>query len=779
MNGKMLSLFFIITLMWKTCASQTSTSPIGTGGQDEVNPVFHSLLSNFTLRKCHCASNQELQGLECTPQETYLDAVDTETFAMQSLRTTDFENVVVGDVECPDGLAKGTLLSYSDYIYVLTSGELLWYRANENFANYCIEHIPGGWAANVCLRPTVVPRCCPAGYSLDADNNCILQSTSHPFSPPLTLNQILLEGVNIVQTDINNITCSGVSDERRVYLNKQEGELIYGPHQALLTSHQDSTVFEEENFCVGEFESESGNPEYFAKFCYTDPRKEHHHACQNVTCVRKCCPARQFLSEANCLELTENETTWKPIFHEEGILKPGAEPPVDLFFVYGVPFCESFYELKPKSVEYDKSYLLQDGSLHYLQENLAPDTYCIDRIMESDGTWGETAVVCPPEPTCRWKETLDITLLSLSCVFLIATLAVYLGVPELRDRTNGRCLISLVVAMLTAYISIIANNRERNATDLQCIVIGFFGHMFGLSMFFWLNVMCYDMWSTLRSTKQQHHSKKTFIKYSAYAWGIPLLVGIIAQILDSAKPQNIILPNFLEDKQCWFRDDAEYWLYFSGIIVVLLLVNLFFFIHVAITLAQRLEQRRSVFDNSSSRVSNTNSFKQQAWLYVKLFIVMGVVWIADAISVIRHRNTCTYWVVTDIINGLQGVFIFLVAVYNRDNLRKIRSAWKERALTMRSKISTLRGRSPISTKRKLDFSSDASRKTSVTSIPRKISTTSAPFVRPGNPSSKEKRITDQSINSETSRNSGSSLPGRKISSPHNYLETIPMNTLEE
>lgn len=206
---------------------------------------------------------------------------------------------------------------------------------------------------------------------------------------------------------------------------------------------------------------------------------------------------------------------------------------------------------------------------------------------------------------------------------------------------------------------------------------------------------------------------------------------------------------------------------------------MFFFIHVAITLARKLKQRQTLFDSNESRSSNANKKnKEQVWLFVRLFIVMGVVWVAEIVSAL-HRGSCSYWVLTDILNSLQGVFIFAVAVCNKDNIKKIKHSWKSRYTTVRSKVGTLRGTRPSETtnraKRFTDLSvaaSEASRKTSVTSLPRKISTASNAVLPASNANSKGNRLTDQSLSSEAA------AAPRKISTASN-LEMIPMSSMEE
>lgn len=57
-------------------------------------------------------------------------------------------------------------------------------------------------------------------------------------------------------------------------------------------------------------------------------------------------------------------------------------------------------------------------------------------------------------------------------------------------------------------------------------------------------------------------------------------------------------------------------------------------------------------------------------LYLKLFIVMGINWLAEIISwSTNDTNMCIIWYITDIGNTLQGVLIFLIFVCKKRVLK--------------------------------------------------------------------------------------------------------------
>ncbi|KAG7163135.1 G-protein coupled receptor Mth2-like [Homarus americanus] len=752
--------------------------------------VTESLLTNFTLKKCQCEVDHVLDESTCIKRKTVVILWDTINNEPLIFNTSMFENIVVAEPQCSGSLIRVVLNDSTFRFFFLPSGELQW-EGEQSFQDYCIENYLHdghmGWEAHVCLPAPPVPRCCPPGYALAHDDSCVAYSGN--FAPPIDFNNMPVQWA-AAEGDVQNVTCHGISVVRHLNLNTREGILAYNSERAILewkSSTKPTTYNREYEYCVG-MNIDINVQQYVAKFCYLDPSLEHQVKCNNSNCVRKCCPQGQLLLGMTCVNSYSEEEIWQlPISASQNntlVLAPAENWTV----VAGFPFCESFFDLESDVKSYDEFYLLPNGSLHipHFEDSYPPTNYCLDLYLEPgpNYTLVNQVILCAPgemEPPCHWKNILIGVLLGISCLFLVATLGVYLGVAEIRDRTYGRCLISMVTAMLASYLTLIINNQVQASSDAECITMAFIGHVSTLATFFWLNVMCYDMWSTLRSSQQKHHSKKVFLLYSIYAWGGPLVVGVVALVIDSLQLKNAIRPHYT-DGTCWFYGTAEYWLYLAGIIFILVVINLFFFVHVAVTLAGDFKKTRRTFNTTTSHSSNAPKTKLQAWLYIKLFIVMGIVWIAETISGAHQRNSCTYWVFFDIINALQGVFIFLVTVCNKDNKKKIRDTWNPRLQSVQKTLSSMRAHSSTmrtnTSTRVNDLSigaSESSRKTSVTSLPRKFSIVSNIFHPASN---RDKAATELSDTSETPNKSKESTANRKISTTSN-LETIPMETMDE
>ena len=169
-----------------------------------------------------------------------------------------------------------------------------------------------------------------------------------------------------------------------------------------------------------------------------------------------------------------------------------------------------------------------------------------------------------------------------SAVFLVATFVVYALIPEIRN-IHGVVIMCYVVSRAAAYLIFGILQLVSNKSAVICQIMAVTVHFAYLSTYTWLNVVCFDIWWTLRyftfkqmkrlcisglirlfrsmqpssSINQANHQNrlgKPFFTYSIYSWGLAGIVVTIGQILDRYKnslPDNIIRPEF-GGNACWF-----------------------------------------------------------------------------------------------------------------------------------------------------------------------------------------------------------------------------------
>lgn len=146
----------------------------------------------------------------------------------------------------------------------------------------------------------------------------------------------------------------------------------------------------------------------------------------------------------------------------------------------------------------------------------------------------------------------------LSVPFIVATILVYLCLPELRN-VHGKCLLGYLVGLAFGYsiLSAIQLNGNRYIHPTICKTAGYAIYFSFLSAFLWLNIISIDLWWNFkcvldfmkmffswklitipfdRGTKciKVLPAKKRITCYSIYAWGLSLAFTLLAFELDSS-----------------------------------------------------------------------------------------------------------------------------------------------------------------------------------------------------------------------------------------------------
>lgn len=259
------------------------------------------------------------------------------------------------------------------------------------------------------------------------------------------------------------------------------------------------------------------------------------------------------------------------------------------------------------------------------------------------------------------SEQLQVAVLNIgimiSVIFLAATLVAGYLLPSVHHVLHWRCQIYYVFCLfigdlLLAYTQL---TSHLELGSVACTMIASIMHFFFLAAFFWLNTMCFNIWWTFRDFRPSSLERNQEIfrlrLYSAYAWGIPLLIATIAVTIDQLPDTDLLKPGF-GVRSCWFSGgNIEIFAYFFGPVGILLCANMALFISTTHQLTCGLWKR----DDVKSTTEKTALGK----VCLKLVIVMGVTWIADVISW-HVGGPHAAWFFTDLINALQGVFIFLV-----------------------------------------------------------------------------------------------------------------------
>jgi G protein-coupled receptor Mth (Methuselah protein) len=267
--------------------------------------------------------------------------------------------------------------------------------------------------------------------------------------------------------------------------------------------------------------------------------------------------------------------------------------------------------------------------------------------------------------------------LLISVPFLIVTMLAYCLITELRDL-HGKTLVCHILCLTVAYIFLAAVQLGGETLNQQlCVIVAFVIQFSFLAYFFWLNALSFNAWLNVVANMklQQHHSKrasqncrygyvisesnevnmpkkterKFFIFYSVYAWCLPLVLVVVSMVFDLMPiiPSSYLKPNF-GDNKCWFSSEDAELPYFYGPVAVLICINIVLFICTAC---------RIYCHPRAPRQKPREIFR----MCLCLFGVMGINWVMEVVSWFLGGSDCI-WYVTDVINTLQGLIIFLIFI---------------------------------------------------------------------------------------------------------------------
>ncbi|XP_055301328.1 probable G-protein coupled receptor Mth-like 1 [Sitodiplosis mosellana] len=277
--------------------------------------------------------------------------------------------------------------------------------------------------------------------------------------------------------------------------------------------------------------------------------------------------------------------------------------------------------------------------------------------------------------------------LLISVVFLLATLATRYVLPSNHHILHWRCQTFYVTCLLIGDLLLAFTQLfGRNANGFTCVSIAVSMHFFFLSAFFWLNTMCLNIWYTFKDFRpkslERSHEKVRLRIYKVYAFGIPLLISSGAATLDHMRKNSLAQDAYLQPRFCeseyWFSGNMEKLAFFYGPVGVLLFINLLLFASTARQLTCGLWKREEV----KSTTERTTLGK----ICIKLSIVCGLTWIADVISWVHgvwFGGGYYIWIVTDLINTLQGVFIFIVIGCQPQVSSVLKQIWRSKTIQCR------------------------------------------------------------------------------------------------
>ncbi|CRK99458.1 CLUMA_CG012609, isoform A [Clunio marinus] len=380
--------------------------------------------------------------------------------------------------------------------------------------------------------------------------------------------------------------------------------------------------------------------------------------CNSKPCIRLCCIDEEADENSTCISTNV-------------LSVPTHDEPEEINLsgnTYGVLVgrpCPVMYKLIPEEYDDDVWYFVH-GSIQLGNGKIAStQDYCFAQMALNDTQEKITEVLF-----CYHSET-DVRLklyplgMLFSLPFLLVTFCVYGLIPELRNL-HGKCLMCYVFALMILYtsLSIVQLESESFTPDTYpCKLAGYSVYISVLLCFFWLNVMCFDMWSTFRGgMRGRGGDKKRFFVYCLYAFGTTFLFTATIFIIDHLEsiPQKFRplmgMTRCLVQKNIWAEG-----IYIYLPISTILIINITLYSITAYRIYKVQRETSAIRNGDSQKHSKMDADKDRFLLYLRLFIVMGVTWTMEAISWVVDDKKFFY--ASDILNCLLGVIIFILFVW--------------------------------------------------------------------------------------------------------------------
>ncbi|EDS40045.1 conserved hypothetical protein [Culex quinquefasciatus] len=392
--------------------------------------------------------------------------------------------------------------------------------------------------------------------------------------------------------------------------------------------------------------------------------------CAVRLCIRMCCPYGTVFFQRKCVptesQLVVNVNT--TLYNSNR-----SSEVVDLTqnqmygFLYGKP-CESVYQLDPENSPEDEWIFARNGSIIYDSRLMTRNQFC---FMQNNNSEPVIPYICF-EPEEDFKYALYPIGMLLSVPFLLITLFVYACIPELRNM-HGKSLMCYVLGLTVGYTALsLVQMRLFAAETTPCVVAGYTLYFFFMVSFFWLNVMSFDIYWTFSGNRgAKSTERKKFCLYSLYAWGCPVLLAVLAFVMDNTE----LVPEYYRPRmgktRCLLQENKYVeFLYLYLPMLILVFANVMFFVITAIRIIKIQRETSVVRRGDSKRHSKLDNDRDRFSLYLRLFIVMGVTWSMEVLSW-AVNNVAWVFYISDVCNCIQGFLIFMLFVWKQKVKRLI------------------------------------------------------------------------------------------------------------
>ncbi|XP_044745539.1 G-protein coupled receptor Mth2-like [Coccinella septempunctata] len=289
-----------------------------------------------------------------------------------------------------------------------------------------------------------------------------------------------------------------------------------------------------------------------------------------------------------------------------------------------------------------------------VQEN---EGFCRTNVNNS-----EVFIVCYNPEDLEEPSKVFIFIGFMSSLFLFITAAIYISLPKLLDL-QGLCVVHSVLGLAFGFVIMGVNRLSDEASRFVCHFFAYSLYFCFLYAFFWLNTYSFHIWRTTTQPRIFANINHWKSIYHFYSCGCPLILLIVVCFSQVSNLYIYTHPRMAEESICWFGTLEASFVYMYVPISLLLSLNIIFFFLTIYALWKEIQQ----YDGKRIKI-----IRYRLSLCFKMFFVMGISWIFEVLSAaFEHKHPSIVWKITDTINSLQGLLIFLVMVVLRKRVYRL------------------------------------------------------------------------------------------------------------
>ena len=197
-------------------------------------------------------------------------------------------------------------------------------------------------------------------------------------------------------------------------------------------------------------------------------------------------------------------------------------------------------------------------------------------------------------------------------------------------------------------------------TEDGYMVVAIIVHFTNLAIFFWTNVMAWDIYETFGQRTVHIRPKEiNFPRYFAYGFGIPMVIVIFCVVIDYSG----FLKRFaIEYGQggCWIGNNLASFIFFCLLMLYVSVSNIDFYL---LTVAS-INYVSSLTKSSRNRERG----RSDLIIYLRIFVVLGITWFFLIIVKFTTDGSNAEKVIIlcfVIADSLQGFFLFWIISFNQ------------------------------------------------------------------------------------------------------------------